>query len=231
MNQKRATMAALAAMAVGSAQAQVLHDYENLTEGFLGTSYTANGITYRDVNNVAGVYADGSSFAVGELGTNLAVERAKFFYDDFADYGSPNNALTFGDFYVSGDNLSIGALASVFIDFPTLGNAVSFDIAYYENGPWGNIEYHLDALRNGQTVASTSFTLTGSDGRDNAAFRTMSLSGATFDSLHLYATLNGTYTAPRGMIDDLRITPVPEPATLTALGIASVAFLRRRRKG
>jgi hypothetical protein len=221
----------LALMAASTAaQAVIVHNYENLPEGFLGTSYTADGITYRDVNNVAGVNPDNQPFAPGELGTNLPIENATFFYNDFPEYGSPNKALTFGDVYVTGDNLSIGALASVYIDYAGLADFASFDIAYYEKGPWGGIVYHLDALLDNQVVASDSFTIASGGDRDNATFRTMSVSGANFNTLHVYATLNGNYTGPRGMIDDLTINPVPEPATLAALGLGAAALIRRRRK-
>ena len=57
----------------------------------------------------------------------------------------------------------------------------------------------------------------------------MSLSGTPFDQLHLYATLGNDFTAPRGMIDDLTITAVPEPAAGFALGGLAVLGLRCRR--
>lgn len=214
----------------GAAQADILHDYENLTEGFLGTSYSADGITYRDVNQVSGSFPDGSTFTPGDLGDQVVIENAGLFYNDFPTYGSPVNAMTFGSVFVPGENLSIGALASVYIDIAGGANAASFDLAYYENGPWGGIEYHLDAMNAGQVVASDFFAISDLGGRDNATFTTMSVSGATFDTLHLYATWNGGYSAPRGMIDNLDVSPVPEPATITVLGFAALAALRRRKR-
>lgn len=219
------------------AQADIFHTFENLEEGFLGTSYTADGVTYRDVNNVTGFYppADGvpgDAFTQQDLGDQVIIERAVYLYDDMPDFGTPNNAMTFGNTYVPGDNLSIGALASVFIDVPWIGNSVSFNLAFYENGPWGNIEYRLDAFRNGSVVGSDSFLIANGGGRDNPTFRTMSITGIEFDTLQLYATLDGTYTVPRGMIDNVLITaaPVPEPATLAALGFGALALVRKRKK-
>ncbi|MBN9501290.1 MAG: hypothetical protein BGO01_06055 [Armatimonadetes bacterium 55-13] len=225
-----AGLVSITAMAA-SAHADILHTYEDLTEDFYGTTFHHDGVTYRDVNNVSGVNPDGWTFNPGDLGTHLAVEQATYLYDDFPTFGSPENALTFGDYYVSGPNLSIGALASVYLDLDDLANAASFDIAFYENGPWGNVVYQVDALRNGGVVASDSYTLADGGGRDNVNWTTLAVSGAEFDSLHIYATLNGEYTGARGMIDDLAITsaPVPEPATLSALGLGALALLRRRR--
>ncbi len=218
----------LALVAVG-AQANIFEDYEGLTEGFLGSSFTNNGVTYRDVNAVTGFQPDGSPFTQADLGDQVIVEDASVFYNDFPGFGSPVNALTFGSSFVPGENLSIGALASVYMDIDQVSTAASFNIAYYENGPWGDIVYHLDAIDNGNVVASDSFTISNLGGRDNATYQTMSVSGASFTTLHLYATLNGDYVAPRGMIDNLNITTVPEPASLTALALGGL-LLKRRKK-
>ena len=215
-------------IACGSmALADINHNYDNLAEGFLGTEFTQDGLTYRDVNNVSGFYPDGAPFSPGEPGSQLIIETATYFYNDFPDYGSPNNSLTFGTSFIPGDNLTIGALASVWMDLDQLGNAVSFDIGYYENGPWGGIEYRLDALHAGQVVGSDSFTISDLGGRDNPTFSTMAISGVEFDQLHLYGWLNGNYTVPRGMIDDLAITIVPEPASLALAALALVLARRR----
>lgn len=222
---------ALAGMAT-MAHADIFANYENLSEGFLGSSYTDQGVTYRDVNNVSGVQPDGNPFGPGDMGDQVIVERAVPLYADFPGYGSPNNALTFGSAFINGDNLSIGALASVYMDINQSAIAASFFIAFYENGPWGNIEYHLDALHNNSVVASDSFLIADGGGRDNPTFTTMSVSGPAFETLHLYATLNGNYVAPRGIIDDLSITtaPVPEPATMLTVGLGALALLRKRRR-
>ncbi|CAN5602059.1 hypothetical protein BH09PLA1_BH09PLA1_37900 [soil metagenome] len=211
------------------AGAAVFDDYEALSEGFLGSTFTHNGVTYRDVNNVSGFYADGAPFGPNDNGDQVIIENATLFYPGFPTYGSPLNSMTFGNTFINGNNLSIGALASVWMDVAGHGSAASFDIAFYENGPWGDIVYHLDAVLNNSVVASDTFTLLGAPGRDNAAIHRMSLAGAEFDSLHLYATKNGEYTVPRGMIDNLSIAPVPEPASLAMVGIVGAGLLVRRR--
>ena len=188
------------------ARADVFHNYENFAEGFLGESVSYAGVAYRDANRVSGFYPDGTPFNDTELGNEFIIENAALFYRDFPGYGSPINALTFGTAYVPGENLTIGPLASVWMDLAAPGTAASLDLAYYENGPWGGIEYVLAALRNGQVVTSASLTISDLGGRDNPTYATLSVSGVTFDSLHLYAWLHGAYTAPRGMIDDLSVT-------------------------
>ena len=215
------------ALGFSAAMADVFQNYEDLNEGFLGTTFAHGGITYHDVNGVGGVFPEGGTFNPGELGEQIIVERATLFYNDFPAYGSPVNALTFGSAFVPGDNLSIGALASVWMDLDELGGAAGLDIAYYENGPWGGITYMLDALRDGQVVATDSFVISNLGGRDTPTFATMSIAGAEFDQLHLYAWYNGQYSGPRGMIDDLAITAVPEPTSLALLALAGLALPRR----
>ena len=226
-------MKAICAVAIGlaatTAMADVFSDYEDLAEDHQGETFAHNGVTYHDVNGVSGVFPDGSTFEPEAHTRQVIVENATYFYNDFPEYGSPVNGLTFGSSYVPGENLTIGALASVWMDLDVPGTAVSFDIAYYENGPWGGIEFVLDALSGGNVVDTTSFTISDLGGRDNPTFSTMALSGVEFDQLHLYGSYDGQYSMPRGMIDDLSITSVPEPVSFALLGLGGLLALRRRR--
>lgn len=182
-------------------------DYDDLPEGFVGTVMHSDGVTYRDLNGVAGVNPDGHAFAPGELGELFVIENATLLFDDFPAFGSAPNTLTFGNSYANGDNLSIGPLSSVRIDPDRPATAVRFEIAYYENGPWGGIEIRLEALRDGEIVGSDMLVIASDDpGHDNVATSTLAIEGAEFDALRLYATLDGVYTAPRVMIDNFEIT-------------------------
>ena len=185
----------------------VVSNYDDLTEGFLGTSYQYNGVSYHDVNGIGGVFPDGSTFTAADVGDQLIIENATDFFANFPDFGSSPNTLTFGTSYVPGPNLSIGAFVQATMDLDQPANAVSVDLAYYENGPWGGIEFHLDAYRNGSVVGSTSLTIANGGGRDNATTSSLAISGVEFDSLKMYATYAGQPSAPRLMIDNLSLTP------------------------
>lgn len=225
---KGLAIVAVIALSSAGALADVFHDYEGYAEGFLGTSFTDTGATYRDANQVTGFFPDGNPFTPADLGDQFIIENATLLYNDYPSFGSPVNGLTFGSAFIPGDNLTIGALASIYIDLPELTNAASLDIAYYENGPWGGIEYILEAELGGTPVASDSFVISDLGGRDNPAIATMSVGGVEFDSLHLYAWLNGDYSAPRGIIDNLSTTAVPEPGAIALLLTVLPLFGRRR---
>ena len=230
----RSTIAALlAASAVAPALAQTsVSTYDDLAENFYGESFHYNGVTYHSVNNVAGVFPDGSTFEPGDgidgLGNQVIVENATLLYNDFPSFGSANNALTFGSAYIVGDNVSLGALSTVTMDLDEMADFASLEMAYYENGPWGGIVYHLDAYNGGSVVASDSFSISDLGGRDNIAFATLSVGGVEFDSLRLYATFGNDFSGPRILVDNLTINPAPAPGALALLGMGGLAARRRR---
>jgi hypothetical protein len=198
-------IAALTMIGSNALAETVVIDYEDLTEGNQGDPLTHMGVTYSELNNVSGVFPSGETFGPSP-DDEFIIENAGLFFNDFPAYGSPVNVLTFGIAYVPGDNLTIGPLSTVTLDLNAPATAASLDLGYYENGPWGGIQYHLDALSNGQVVATDSFVISDMGGRDNPAVATLSVAGAFFDQLHLYATYGGKYSMPRAIIDDLTIT-------------------------
>ncbi|MCA9298807.1 MAG: hypothetical protein KDA28_07060 [Phycisphaerales bacterium] len=211
-----------------AAAAPVVSTYDDLAEAFYGQTWTYDGITYHDVNTHGGVFPNRDMFTADDPGSEIIVENATLFYNEFPAWGSATNALTFGRAFITGDNLSLGALVSVTMDLPDVADAASVDVAYYENGPWIGIQYHLDAYRNGALVASDGFTIGGTDpnGRDNIALNALSVGGAEFDQLVLYATFGNDYSAPRIIMDDLSVNYIPAPG----VALAFLGLARRRRR-
>jgi uncharacterized delta-60 repeat protein len=191
------------------AAAASVSTYDDLDEGFLGTSFNYQGIAYHDANGIGGVFPDGSTFTPDDVGDQFIIEDAALFYADFPDFGSSPNALTFGNTFIPGTNFSIGAFVRASLDLAAPANAVSVDLAFYENGPWGGIQIHMDAYSNGVVVGSDSLTIADGGGRDNPTATTLAISGVAFDALKLYATYDGQPSAPRVMIDNLSLTPAP----------------------
>ncbi len=198
---RNAMIAALLAAPTASLAQTV--DFEDLTEGFKGTTFEYAGMFFQDINQVSGVFPDGSTFGPQEF-DEVTIEDATFFYNDFPMWGSPVNALTFGSAFVPGENLSIGRISSATIVLDEDQTSVSMQIAYYENGPWGGIQFHLDAIQLGEVVGSADpITISDLGGRDNIALGELSISGVEFDELHLYATFGDEFSLPRILIDDI----------------------------
>jgi len=211
-------IAAALAWAPAALSTTVVIDYEDLAEGSQGDPLTHMGVTYHDLNSVSGVFPDGSTFDP-QPGDEFIVEDAGLFYVDFPGYGSPVNALTFGTAYVPGENLTIGGLSTVTVDLAGPATEATLDLAYYENGPWGGIEFHLEGLSGGQVVTATSFSISDLGDRDNPAATQLSIAGPAFDQLRLYATYGAEYSMPRAMIDDLTLTYEDStPVTATTWG-------------
>jgi len=210
MAMKNAAVAAGVGLCACAAMAQpVVSNYESFSEGFLGSSFNYNGITYSEVNDVGGIFPDQSTFTAQDVGRDFIIENAGVFYDDYPTWGSPVNTLTFGTAYVNGSNLSLGAFVRATMDLGQVCNAAGFDLAYYENGPWGGIELHMDALRNGTVVGSDMITISNLGGRDNIAIGRLEVQGVEFDTVKIYAQYQGVYSAPRMIMDDLTVTPAP----------------------
>jgi hypothetical protein len=220
--------AAVLSVAAGVASAQFA-DFDGETEGFLGETYTTGGVTFFDANNVSGFYPDGVPFDADELGSELIIEQSTVVWNDFPDFVSLPNTLTFGTAYIPGDNVTIGPLATASMSAVGSFTAGSLDLVYYENGPWGGVTVTLDALLNGQVVGSSSFVVAGDDpnGRDNPAAIHLSVEAPEFDTMRIYSTLNGEYTTIRGLVDNVSFVPAPGAIGLAAA--AGLAALRRRR--
>lgn len=224
---KTVAMCLSMALVAGMASAQFAN-FDADTEGFKGLSFTSGGITFFDANNVSGFYPDGEAFGPTDNGNDLIVENALFAANDFPAFLSAKNALTFGTAFIPGDNVSLGALATVSMTTGKVENSVELDMVYYENGPWGGIEVVMEALMDGSVVGSTSFFVSNNDptGRDNPAGIHLSLDGVNFDTVRVFARLQGEYTTIRALFDNVSIVPSPGAAVL--LGIGAIAARRRR---
>ncbi|MGJ8636461.1 MAG: hypothetical protein ACSHX5_06425 [Phycisphaerales bacterium] len=228
-------MTIVCALSAGSAVAgTTVSNYDNLDEGFLGTSFSYNGVNYQEVNSVDGFYPDGTPFVAGgdlgdALGNQFIVENAAFLYNDYPTWGSANNALTFASSFIPGDNLTIGALSYMQMGLDSAADSASVELAFFENGPWGNIVLHFEAYMGNTLIDADTYTMSDLGGRDNIAFTTLTVDGGTFDSMRLYATLGNDYTAPRIMMDNLSINTVPAPMS-SALLLAGSGMIARRRR-
>jgi hypothetical protein len=210
------------AMIAGTASAQtVTIDFEDLSEGFYGANFVHQGIEYSDINQVSGEFPSGETFGPQAF-DEFVIEDATLFYNDYPTWGTADKMLTFGSAFVPGDNLSLGRVSSVTMTLDDDADSVSMDIGFYEDGPWGGIVLHIDTLFDGNVVGSDTRTLTNNGGRDSTNIDTFSVSGATFDEIHVYATYGAEFSLPRLVIDDITLNYVGADCLADVNGDGSV---------
>ncbi|MFT5423938.1 MAG: hypothetical protein ACI89L_001730 [Phycisphaerales bacterium] len=216
------THLALALALAAPALAQPATDFDTQTEGFKGTSFVIDGITVSGVNNVFGLNPDGSNFAPGEYGDQVVIEQADYLFNDFPGVVSPVNVLGFGGSFIGGPNLSINIVSTVSMDPQQTATGVEFDLLYFENGPWGAIEIHLDALdAAGALVARETVVISNLGGRDNLGVHHFNLSAPAFETVRLHANFDdGVNTVFSGVADNLTFHAAPTcPADMNGDGI------------
>ena len=230
MIQTRSTLAiGLISMSAGLALAGGYTGFENLSEGFAGSSFSDGGITFFDMNNDSGLNPDGSTYGPGEYGTDFIIENATLAINDFPGTLSGTNVLSWGTSFIAGDNLSINILSTFSMTTGQLETDASLDLLYFENGPWGGITIEMLAMRDGLLVNSDSILISDLGGRDNLIGDQLSVSGVAFDTLTINARFDdGTSTVFAGLIDNVSITPAPGTAGL--LIAAGAGTLPRRRR-
>ena len=174
-----------------------------LNEGFETFTTTS---TFANQPNPFAIFGGAGSLA----STNAAIDRTGNFSLGYKGVGQ----ATGGDYFYG--NNSATAPATI-----TFANAVGQFGGYFNvagGGPSNNLSFSFFDAANVQ-VGSTQVVAMPTTNVD--AFVGFS-STVPIKSV----TLSGYYF----VADDLRANPVPEPATIAALGLGAVALLRRRRK-
>jgi len=202
---------ALSLAACAPALAQPATDFDTQTEGFKGTSFVIDGITFSDVNAVSGLNPDGSNFIPFEYGDQVVIEKADYLFNDFPGVVSPMNVLGFGGSYIAGPNLTINIVSTVSMDPGQTCTGVELDLLYFQNGPWGGIEIHLDALDgSGAVVTRETVVISDLGGRDSLTPHHFNLSAPAFESVRLHANFaNGVNTVFSGVADNVTFHAAP----------------------
>jgi hypothetical protein len=187
-------------------------DFDSFAEGFYQT-LTSGGVTFSNLD-------DFTPITPNDL---FAIDNAVPDLNGINGY-SPPNVLGFNGFG-PGDGVVFTRLGS--FDFTTTGaQASSASLVWiaFDNAAGSTLE--LRGIRNGNVVNSASINL-------NTTFQitsmTLSLGAGTYDSFKVVAhgtTQNG---AVFGVIDNVVVNPIPEPASIGAFAFALVGLRRRRR--
>lgn len=181
--------------------------FDSFSEGSAWLTFSDGGITFSDLDTRLGSFPN--SFVI-ENASNLS---------DLAF--SPPNFLGFGG-YSPGPSFGFGRFGSARLNF---GAAPAFEatmdiFSLFRNTP--NI-LTLEALLGGTSVASNSiaFNLPGS----GILHQTLSVSSVAFDELRLVGS--GSYESGTVFIgiDNVSITLVPEPGTVSLFGVGFLGLI------
>lgn len=197
--------------------------FDELPEGFSGTTITSGGITFS--NLIAG-------FRLSSEPPQFVVEST----DQLEPLFSAPNYLTTDPGFTSGSSPDFGGFGSAQISTGNLVSNASLDIFSSTVFDQSDTLIVLEAFLDGNPVASTSTSLSQFTvfGPDNELLSTnLSLSGVDFDTLQLYTPIAFADGVVNIGIDNVVLgeaTSVPEPSSPLALAAFGVAWLVSRLK-
>ncbi|MDJ0598195.1 MAG: PEP-CTERM sorting domain-containing protein [Crocosphaera sp.] len=199
-------------------------NFDSLTPGFSGSTVTDNDITFSSL--IAGFRLDRPQFLIQSS-------------NEFEPFFSSPNYLTFGVPNV--EESLIGSFGSMMITPNEVSDSVSLDVvtlnpSFGSSGPFlppSDDSLVLEAFFQGESVATTSVLISDFTQFDPAGrylSSTLSLSGVTFDELQLFTPKAFADGVIPLAIDDVTISPVPEPITIlgTATAIAFGTQFKRK---
>ncbi len=196
---------------------QLVANFDSLPEGFTGSTLTDGGITFSDYNPYLADEVLPLRFYIEALGQQY----------DAGPYITRPNYLTALS-YVAGPGWSFSRFGSANISFETEACQASMLVLYPQGVPVPNNVLELQALLNGEVVASNVLRFTYPPSRPLGSSQ-LTVSAERFDSLRLVASgPDDTGFVVIG-IDNVTIMPTPEPCTLLLLGLGTAAAVRKKR--
>jgi hypothetical protein len=167
-------------------------NFDDLTEGSEGSSFSDGGISFSDINERI------PDFTGGTFDIQATTASLPGF--------SPPNYLTFDGFAPGPAAYSFGRFGSATIGFAGIGSFASMDIFGF--GTSSSNTLTLEGLSGGNVVESDTVTFYSTS--QGVVYRPLSISG-TFDSLQLTAAGPDNNGTDFFGMDNVNITIVPEP--------------------
>lgn len=213
MRNQHKTIAAVAAFSAATMATAELATFDDLVEGQTFMSLTNGGITFHDYD---------ARFPGSPPPNIFCIEDATGELGGIPGYSAPNTLGFFG--YSPGPGVGYSRIGEIWFDAAAPGSAASLEL--FVTAEAGNI-VTMEAYSGGLIVGTDVVDLGFQGFMEHF---TMSIDSVVFDTVRLVGSgtqNDGTFFA---VVDNVSITPVPEPATFIALtaGIALLAMRRRK---
>lgn len=206
----RLSIAAIAIAVPVFANASLTANFDSFTEGDVFDTFTDAGIRFFDVMRHQDSY------------TNFAIENASDGY--LGSSMSSPNVLGFGG-YLVGPGEAFGAFGGMSFTSDTEATTAGLDVWTLPLIYGGNT-ITLTGYMGGVFVDSVSFSF---DNAFSAIHQRLDLPQDHYDTFRLSSSGPAVMGDSFIDVDNVTVAPVPEPASLVAVGIG-LAFLTRRRR-
>ena len=178
--------------------------------GFV-SSLTDGGISFSNLN--------GGSFDQ----RFFAIDNVAGLYAGAAGYSAPN-ILTFNAYSDGPNQAGFGRLISFDFTTGSLASSASFTVMSSSfNDP--NNTFTLQGLRNGAVTGSATLTLLPV----RLSVQSLTLGAGIYDSFHVVATTTTSNIVFVG-VDNVVVNPIPEPASVTLVGLGVLGLLGYRMR-
>ncbi len=188
-------------------------NFDSFAEGYAAPTLTDGGITFDNLD----LRLSGSTY-------NFIVEDASNTFAGLPGF-SPANILGFAG-YSPGPDAGFGRFYSM--DFSTGASASSASLSVFSFASEAGSSLVLQGILGGSVVASNSIVLPTTFVLSS---QTLSLGPGVYDSFRLVADSSTNEGTVFVSLDNVTVNPVPEPMSLSALGLGLAAVVRRRKRG
>jgi hypothetical protein len=217
---KQPVLALVLSVAVAGPVLGAIATFDELSEGFHGEEFSSGGITFFDPVHFFG---EPAPFVVENVAEVLPI------FPGLEQHFSSPNVMGLAGYIDGPTGWLMGRIEQIKMTTGQVATAARMDVFYDDSGFFAGTGVLLEAMLEGEVVATDSFTVAGLDSK-RPYWNELEISGVKFDALRLSAVGGlggGDDNGFLGSLDNVEIVPAPGALLLGA--IATAALYGRRR--